>query len=101
MIIDIADTAVTLTDPDDCGRFHVRVPAALPVVALAAVLAGADAGRLTGPDQVAVNVGWLRSSAHDVASDWDDRFEKMLAFAGSKGWLTADGAAVLGHISHD
>lgn len=101
MIIDITDAAVTLTDPDDCGRFHVRVPAGVPMETIGGLLAAAGAGQLTGPDQVAVDVGWLRSSARDVASDWDDRFDKMLAFAGTKGWLTDDGAAVLGHISHD
>ena len=101
MIIDITDTAVTLTDPDDCGRFHVRVSPALPVAALDAVLASAGAGQRFGNDQVAVNISWLRTSARDVAADWADRFEKMLAFAGTKGWLTDDGAAVLGHISHD
>ena len=100
MIVDITDTAVTLTDPDDCGRFHVRVPPALPAEALDAVLAGADAGRRFGADQVAVNISWLRSAARDVAPDWADRFEKMLAFAGTKGWLTDDGVAVLGHITH-
>lgn len=101
MIIDITDTAVTLTDPDDCGRFHVRVPPAVPVETLDAVLASAGAGQRSGADQVAVNIGWLRTSAHDVAPDWADRFEKMLTFAGTKGWLTDDGAAVLGHITHD
>lgn len=101
MIVDISDTAVALTDPDDCGRFHVRVPPDMPVETVDAVLAGADAGQRSGPDQVAVDISWLRSSAHDVAPDWADRFEKMLAFAGTKGWLTDDGAAVLGHIVRD
>jgi hypothetical protein len=101
MIVDISDTAVALTDPDDCGRFDVRVPSALPVEALDAVLAGAGAGQRSGPDQVAVEISWLRSSARDVAPDWPDRFEKMLAFAGTKGWLTDDGAAVYGHIVRD
>ena len=61
-----------------------------------AVLASAGAGHRIGTDQVAVNISWLRTSARDVAADWADRFEKMLAFAGTKGWLTDDGAAVLG-----
>ncbi len=101
MIVDITDTAVALTEPDDCGRFHVRVPSGLPVEALDALLASAGAGHRTGTDQVAVSITWLRSSAHDVAPDWADRFGKMLAFAGTKGWLTDDGAAVYGHITHD
>jgi hypothetical protein len=101
VIVDISDSAVALTEPDDCRRFHVRVPPDLSVATLDAVLANADAGYRSGTDQVAVNISWLRSSAHDVPPDWADRFNKMLAFAGTKGWLTDDGAAVYGHITHD
>ena len=101
MIVDISDTAVALTEPDDCGRFHVRVPSGLSVEVQDAVLASAGAGYRSGTEQAAVNISWLRSSAHDVAPDWVDRFDKMLAFAGTKGWLTDDGAAVYGHVTHD
>jgi hypothetical protein len=101
MIVDISDTAVALTEPEDCGRFHVRVPPGLPVEALDVVLTSAGAGYRSGTDRVAVNISWLRSSAHEVAPDWADRFDRMLAFAGSKGWLTDDGAGVYGHITHD
>jgi hypothetical protein len=101
MIVDISNTAVALTEPDDCGHFHVRVPAGLPVEALDALLAGSEAGYRTGTQQVAVSITWLRSSADDVAPDWADRFGKMLAFAGTKGWLTDDGAAVYGHITYN
>jgi hypothetical protein len=101
MIVDITGTAVALTEPDDCGRFHVRVPAGLSVEALDAVLAGTGAGYRSGTVQVAVNISWLRSSAHEVGPDWADRFDKMLAFAGTKGWLTDNGAAVYGHVTHD
>jgi len=101
MILDISETAATLTEPDDCGRFHVRVPADLTVDAVDNVLAQSAAGHRIGTDQVAVNIRWLRSSAHDVAPDWADRFDKMLAFAGTKGWLTDNGAGVYGHVTHD
>ena len=101
MIINIIGTDVVLTEADDCRRFHVRVPTSVPVATLDGILAGADAGHLSGPDQVAVKLSWLRSSAQDVAPDWADRFEKMLAFARTKGWLTEDGTAVHGHITHD
>jgi hypothetical protein len=101
MIVDITDAAVVLTEPDDCGRFHLRVPSDLPVAELDALLAQSGAGHRTGTDQVAVTITWLRSSAHDVAPDWADRFDKMLAYAGTKGWLTDDGSAVVGHITHD
>ena len=34
MIVDITDTAVVLTEPDDCRRFHVRVPSSVPMASL-------------------------------------------------------------------
>ena len=100
MIVDVSGTAVALLNPDDCARFHVRVPPDMPGEQLEGVLAGNGAGIPAGADHVAVTISWLRSSAHDVAGDWNDRFEKMLAYAGTKGWLTDDGAAVLGHVTH-
>ena len=101
MIVDISGTAAALTEPDDCARFHVRVLPGLPLQALDALLADSGAGYRRGTEQVAVSTAWLRASAHDVAPDWADRFDKMLTFAGTKGWLTDDGAAVYGHITHD
>jgi hypothetical protein len=98
MIVDITDGAAVLAEPDDCGRFEVRVADGLPTGTLDTVLSTTGAGRRSGSDQVAVNVAWLRTVARDVQADWPDRFDKMLTFAGTKGWLTDDGTAVLGHI---
>ena len=61
MIVDITDSGVTLTDPDDLRRFHSRVPAGVTDDAVDAVLARTGAGHRVGADQVAVNVTWLRA----------------------------------------
>ncbi|MGS0684307.1 hypothetical protein ACVBEQ_03945 [Nakamurella sp. GG22] len=98
MIVDITDSGVTLTDPEDCRRFHARVPVGVADGAVDAVLAHTGAGRRVGTDQVAVNVAWLRAAAHGVDGTWERSFQQMLDFAGSKGWLTDDGGAVLAHI---
>ena len=63
-----------------------------------AVLARTGAGHRVGADQVAVNVAWLRASASGVDENWERSFQQMLDFAGTKGWLTDDGGAVLAHI---
>jgi hypothetical protein len=98
MIVDITDSGVTLADPDDCRRFHSRVVAGVTDDAVDTVLAFAGAGHRVGADQVAVNVTWLRAAATGVDEKWERSFQQMLDFAGTKGWLTDDGGAVLAHI---
>ena len=98
MIVDITDSAVSLTDPDDCRRFHSRVAAGATDGAIDTLLANSGAGHRVGADQVAVTVAWLRATAHGVDETWEQSFQQMLDFAGTKGWLTDDGAAVLAHI---
>ena len=101
MIVDITDSGVTLTDPDDLRRFHSHVPLGVTDDAVDAVLARTGAGHRVGADQVAVNVTWLRASASGVDENWERSFQQMLDFAGTKGWLTDDGGAVLAHIERD
>ena len=98
MIVDITDSGVTLTDPDDLRRFHSRVPAGVAVTPWTRCSAAPGAGHSVGADQVAVNVTWLRAAASGVDENWERSFQQMLDFAGTKGWLTDDGGAVLAHI---
>jgi hypothetical protein len=98
MIVDITDNGVTLTDPDDFRRFHSRVPVGVTDDAVDVVLGRAGAGHSVGADQVAVNVTWLRAAATGGDENWEPSFQQMLNFAGTKGWLTDDGCAVLAHI---
>ena len=98
MIVDITDSGVTLTDPDDCRGFHSRVAAGVTDDAVDALLTRTGAGHRVGADQVAVAVTWLRAAASGVDENWERSFQQMLDYAGTKGWLTDDGGAVLAHI---
>ena len=98
--------AVTLEDPAELGRFHVAVRGAGDAAALDAVLAAAGAGRaetapgrdLAGLD-ARINVVWLRDQARgQVDAGWETAFEKMLAYAASKGWLAEGGSTIQGHV---
>ena len=99
MFVDITDEGATLVEPDDCGRFHAQFAAGLADDSVAEVLLREGVGYRVDADHVAVKVLWLREAAQDVGGDWADRFAKMLAFAGTKGWLADDGASVLAHIA--
>jgi hypothetical protein len=95
----VSPDGVELEEPDDCSRFHV-------------------VGRDVGPDEVAGALSgfgevegehaWIeqetvRTLAEGrVADDWDDRFDAMLEYASSKGWVDEEGR-VQAHIEweHD
>ncbi|GAA5051614.1 hypothetical protein HNP84_006419 [Thermocatellispora tengchongensis] len=100
MYVYVTADHVELREPDDCRRFHVLT--ALDRAALDAALAGAGAGSATDAETDAeIDIGWVRSAAvgaGGVGGDWADRFAAMLAYAGRKGWLTADGRRVRAHV---
>lgn len=93
----IAPSGPELADPDDCTRFHVEVSAddRLPEV-----LAEHDLGTLDdGGEHIHVAVGALRRLAEGrTQDDWATRFDGMLSYAASKGWLDPAGTHVRAHI---
>jgi len=101
MIVDITGDSVTLVDPDDCGRFHATIAARLSDGTADTLLASNGAGHRVDADHLAIDVAWLRAAAREVEKDWTTRFNKMLAFAGTKGWITDDGLSVVAHIARD
>jgi hypothetical protein len=94
MIIRVGAEGASLGDADDLKSFKVVAPRA-------ASFALGDAGRRDG-DVVWVSEAWLRASTAEMPQAWRDGFEKMVAFARSKGWYTEaqDGqpAAIRAHI---
>jgi hypothetical protein len=91
MYVAKGNAGVELREPEDCGRFSVSTDAADGLAAAGAGYVADGAGF--------VRVDWLRDQAAGrVGDDWPDRFEKMLAFAATRGWLTADGSHVRGHL---
>jgi hypothetical protein len=88
--------AVSLSDEEDLTRFSVRVPEGTTAESIAGSLQAAGAGRLDGA-QAAINVDWLREHTADRPAQWQGDFDKMLAYAASKGWMDAAGAVVKAH----
>ncbi len=96
MIVEIKGGQVTLTEADDLKAFKVAAPtAARTDGTLATTLS--SIGRLDG-DVVWVSEAWLRGETAGRPADWIVGFEKMLAFAKSKGWYDAATGAVRAHI---
>lgn len=88
MYVLVSPGGVELEEPDDCTRFH---------------LVGRDvgpdevAGALSGFGEVEGEHAWiepdtLRTLAEGrVPADWDDRFDGMIAYAATKGWVDDEG----------
>ncbi|MFC5060727.1 hypothetical protein [Actinomycetospora atypica] len=67
------------------------------------VLAENEAGELL-PDgaHVMIPIATLRRLAEGrVSEGWDAEFEKMISYAGTKGWLSDDGTAVRAHLERE
>jgi hypothetical protein len=89
---------VSLKDPGDCGRFHVEVIGPRDDAALAHALVDADVGRVAD-EHVFVDIGAVRRMAAGwVGESWAADFEKMLAYARSKGWVDESGNAIQAHV---
>jgi hypothetical protein len=89
---------VALENPEDCGTFHVEVIGTRDAAALAHALVDADVGRVVD-DHAFVDVSAVRQLASGrVGESWADDFEKMLAYARSKGWMDETGNAIQAHV---
>jgi hypothetical protein len=88
---------VVLRDQDDLTRFSVRVPEGIAPESIADSLRAIGAGRLDG-DDAGINVDWLRRHTADRPAKWQGDFDKMLAYAASKGWMDARGVVLKAHI---
>jgi hypothetical protein len=95
IVIDLTESRVLLTDPDDFTRFSVAVEGDGD---LAAVVHQSGLGRLKDGDHVVVDPVALRALAGTAATDrWDEGLAGMLSYAAGKGWVEADGG-VIAHI---
>lgn len=103
MYLAIAHDGVTLQQPEVVSDFYASYHERLTAEKLGAVLAEHDAGELLpGASHVMVPVATLRRlAAGRVPEGWDDDFEGMLAYAGTKGWLSEDGQAVRAHLERE
>jgi hypothetical protein len=91
---------VALGGEDDLKRFSVRVPAGCSAELIASSLISAGVGRLDG-DEAAINVDWLRQNTEARSQQWQTDFERMLAYAASKGWMDPASTVVIAHIDFE
>jgi hypothetical protein len=99
VLIDSVDQTdrVSVVDVDDLRRLHVETGLTDPNRIAAALEAG-GAGRLDG-DAVWLDIEYLRTSADPSdPAPWADSFYKMIDFARTHGWLSADSKQVRAHI---
>ena len=95
IVIDLSESRVLLTEPDDFTRFSVAVEGEGD---LAGVVHQSGLGRLKDDEHVVVDPVALRALAGTAATDrWDESLAGMLSYAAGKGWMEADGG-VLAHI---
>ena len=81
---------LTLEEPDDCTRFHLRAEGIGPADAEEA-LARDSIGSLAGDDAFVSPDVLRRLAAGRTGSKWDERFDAMVAYARSKGWVSETG----------
>jgi hypothetical protein len=101
MHLHLTSSGPDLVEPDDCTTFDVVVAPELDTEALTALLAEHKIGTLAaGEKHVFVSPEALRALADGrTGEDWSSRFDKMLAYAATKGWIGENGD-VRGHIDN-
>ncbi|HVA03527.1 MAG TPA: hypothetical protein VMU64_07215 [Acidimicrobiales bacterium] len=101
VLVDVAaePATVTLEEPADCKRFHVMVRGGAGAGALDEALRASAVGCLDGDGEALVFVDAVRRlAAGTVDESWEADFVAMLGYAGSKGWLSDDGASIRAHV---
>jgi hypothetical protein len=100
MYVEVTGSGAAVREAHDLGRLEVRASAGAQLVtALAGLGTVGDDG-----SHVWLGVDALRDAARATVPDverhdWVERFDAMIAYAGSKGWLSADGQAVRAHLA--
>jgi hypothetical protein len=101
VVVDMAATPATvvLSEPADCGRFHVAVRGRGDAAMLDQALRADGVGSVDGDGEALVHVDAVRRlAAGAVGETWDHDFAAMLDYARSKGWLSDDDAAIRAHV---
>ena len=91
---------VTLEEPDDCAKFQLTVVGGRDLARVFGALVDAAAGRLEA-DHAYITIDAVRRlAAGRVADDWGERFDGMLGYAKSKGWIDDTGNLIQAHIEY-
>lgn len=91
-----APSAVALAEPEDLKAFKLVATGGSPADLPAAISA---VGKIDDDGYAWVEVAALRELAADLADDakWNEEFDAMVSYAGSKGWVSDDGGSVRAH----
>jgi hypothetical protein len=97
MIIVVTANGVRLDALEDFGDFHVEVETG--TVDVNEALGSAGFGRIDADSGDAlIPMSAVRKAAEGrTGPDWEGEFDKMIAYARSKGWITED-MAIRAHI---
>jgi hypothetical protein len=95
----VNDNSATLHEADDCTSLDVRVAAA-ERDSLDAKLRAARLGTWDGGAETDLDVARLRNLAQQAATlpDWSGRWDAMIGYATTKGWVSAEGGTVRAHV---
>jgi hypothetical protein len=94
-----APPGVSLAEPDDLGSFKVLALSPEPDPdGLAGALDGVGTTADDGHAFIAIDAVRRLAGARVDDPAWSEGFEKMLAYAGSKGWIDPSGTAIQAHV---
>jgi hypothetical protein len=92
------DSAVELVEPEDFKRFQVTVRGG-DTAALEEVLATKGIGRLLPSGDAMIDTSAVaRMAGGRVSEDWEAKFDAMLMYAASKGWMDGPGGSIQAHV---
>ena len=94
MIVRVHSDGVALEDIDTLTAFKVAAPEKLRVRLDEAL---GPAGGFDG-EHAWISEAWLRKITADRPLEWGVGFEKMLAFARTKGWVDPSSGRVRAHV---
>ncbi|QTJ70557.1 hypothetical protein HYG77_34175 (plasmid) [Rhodococcus sp. ZPP] len=97
MIVTVTSDAVELSDADNLKQLHLSCASTLPLTTIDAVLRRTDMGHIDH-DHVYLNIDGLRRRRECHGFVDEAAFNRMVEYATSKQWISADGSAVRAHI---
>jgi hypothetical protein len=97
--VEVRGERAEVRDANNCRELDVRVAAA-DRPHLDRALCAAGLGIWDGGAEAELTVAGLRGAASSggIGPDWQQRWDAMVGYAASKGWLTADGSGVRAHL---
>jgi hypothetical protein len=99
VFVNVTGSSARVLEPEDLKRLAVRVDTGADLVGAIAAIGRVD----VDGEHVWLDIDALRTAAADGMDPagrdaWIVDFDSMVAYATSKGWTSADGAALRAHI---